>query len=99
MYSGKVPVMKHENWSIIKRLMGIVRKVTKIINRVKDYCSRKRLDKWGLSTLLEKHNERLSNGNFQNNGISNYAKHFSIFLLELEIYCQGSFQKLSLLTN
>ena len=31
--------------------------------------------------------------------ISEYSRHFSIFLLELEIYCQDRFQKLSLLTN
>ena len=33
-------------------------------------------------------------------GNSNYGRHFfSIFLLELKIYCQDRFQKLSLLTN
>ena len=33
------------------------------------------------------------------NGIFNLGRHYSIFLLELEIYCQHKFQKLSLLTN
>ena len=28
------------------------------------------------------------------NGISNYGRHFSIFLLKLEIYCKDRFQKL-----
>ena len=33
------------------------------------------------------------------NGISNYGRHFSIFFLEMEIYCQDRFQKNSLQIN
>ena len=33
------------------------------------------------------------------NGIYNYARNYSIFLIKLEIYCEDRFQKLSLLTN
>ena len=32
-------------------------------------------------------------------GISNYGRHFLMFLFELKMYCQGRFQNLSLLTN
>ena len=32
------------------------------------------------------------------NAASNYGRHFSIFLLEVEIYCQEIFQKSSLRT-
>ena len=33
------------------------------------------------------------------NEISNYVRHFLIFLFEINIYCQDRFQKPSLLTN
>ena len=47
------PVMRYGNWSAILRVEGLQRKVIKIIKRVKDYSYRERLEKLGLTTLLE----------------------------------------------
>ena len=61
--------------------------------------NRERLEKLGLTTLLE----RIMRGDLietlKINEITNYGSHFFIFSLELEIYCQYRFQKLSQLTN
>ena len=37
------PVLRHGNWSVILRLEGIQRRVTKIIKNVKDYSFKERL--------------------------------------------------------
>ena len=59
-----------------------------------------RLEKLRLTTLLERRMRSDLIETFKIiNGISNYNRFFSIFLLKLEIYFQDRFQKLSLLTN
>ena len=55
-----------------------------------------KLDKLGLSTLQE--SDLIKTFKIIS-GISNYARYFLIYLLELEIYCQDKFQKLSLWFN
>ena len=52
------PVWRHRNRSAILRLKGIQRRGIKIIKRVKDYCYRERLEKLGLTILLEKRDEK-----------------------------------------
>ena len=54
-YCTKVwaPVFRYGNWSVILKLVGIQRRVTKLIKRVKDYSYNKRLLKLGLTTLIE----------------------------------------------
>ena len=49
-----VPLCRHENWRVILRLEGFQRIVTKLIKRVKDYNYRERLEKLGLTILLER---------------------------------------------
>ena len=59
---------------VILRLESIKRRVTKIIKKVKDYSYRERLEKLGLTTLLER---KVRNDQIETlkiiNGISNYG--------------------------
>ena len=82
----------------ILRLEGIKRKVTKI-KRIKDYSYWKRLGNLGFTTLLER---RMRSNLIESFKIMEFlimVNIFSIFLLELEIYYQGRFPKLNLLTK
>ena len=95
------PVLRHGNWSVITKSESMQKGVTKIIKRLKDYCYRNRLlEKLGWTPLQE----RRMRGDFIEtfkiiNRINNYDRHISIFLLDMEIYCQDRFQTLSLQTN
>ena len=57
--------------------MGIQRRVTKLIKRVKDYSCRKRLEKLGWTNLPKKRMRNDLKENFKIvNGISDYGTHF-----------------------
>ena len=58
-------LLRHGNWNVISRLDGIQKRVTKIIKRVKDYSYKERLEKLGLTTLIERRTRSWSNWNFQ----------------------------------
>ena len=67
---------------------------------VKDYSYKGRFEKLELTILLERRMRGDLIETFKMiNGFSNNGRHFFIFLLKLESYYQGRFQKLSLLTN
>ena len=71
------PVLVHRNWSIILRMENMQRRETKVIKRVKDYSYWERLEKLGLTNLLE----RRKRGNLIEtfkiiNWISWYSLHF-----------------------
>ena len=76
-------------------------RVTKLIKRVKDYSYTERVEKLGLTTLLKIRMRDNLNETFKIiNEISNSNNRYSVtFLPKLEIYCQGRFQKLSVLNN
>ena len=94
------PVSRHGNWRVVLSLERIQRRVTKIIKKEKDYSYRERLEKLGLTTLLER---RLRGELVESleiiNGISNYDWHFFNISIELEIYGQGRFEKINLRIN
>ena len=74
------PMLRHGNWSVILRLEGIQRRVTKITKMIKDYSYRQRLQKLGLTTLLERRIKDELIETFKIiDGISNYDKLFQYF--------------------
>ena len=72
--------------------------MTKMIKTVKDYSYKKRLGKFGLTALQERRKRIDLIETFK---IMEFLIMVDvlIYFLELEIYCQDRFQKLSLLTN
>ena len=70
-----------------------------MIKRMKDYSYRERLERLGLAALLERRIRRDLIETFKIRKFLIIIDCFLIFLLKLEIYCQGRFQKISLLIN
>ena len=65
--------------------------MTKLIKRVKDYSFMERLQKLGLKTLLERKERCDLIKTFRIMEFLIMVNIFSIFLLEMEIYCQDRF--------
>ena len=64
-----------------------------ILKKVKDYSCRERIEKIKFSTLLERRLRVELRETFKMIiGITNYGRHFWIFLLKLEIHCQDRFE-------
>jgi hypothetical protein len=60
------PVARHGNWNFILKLEGIQRKITRIINGLGELNYKQRLEKLGLTTLLERRMRGDFNRDIQN---------------------------------
>ena len=83
------------NWNVILRLVDIQRRMTKIIQRLNDYSFMEGYEKLEKNTLPERRIRNNPNETFK---IMEFVMAFFQYFLQLKIFSQNRFQKLSLHT-